>query len=183
MERPRYLDKNCGDEGLIRVGLIRGLYKEREENLWAQTTLLGYLATKETLAAEFILLLPSWNIAEIQVRFTPCPLHFRVQSCSNFWPDGSASPLLPHCQVAFCSLQQLLNPTADPNPSQQCICHFSLSHLCPLQFFFCFSCLSLFSCLLLLLYTFWCLNNKVDRLDITLASKWMTCRAHTTWSQ
>lgn len=31
---------------------------------------------------------------------------------------------------------QLLSPTADPDPSQQCSCHFSSLCLCPFQFFF-----------------------------------------------
>lgn len=131
MERPRYLDKNYGDEGLIRVGLIRCLYKERricehKRLFW------GIWLQKRYSAAEFVLRLPSWNTAELQVRFTLCPLHFRVQSWSNFWPDGPASPLLPHCQVAFCSRQQLLNPTADPNPSSAV--HLPLLILSPLSF-------------------------------------------------
>lgn len=56
--------------------------------------------------------LPSWNIAEMHVLLIPCSLYFRVQSCSNFQPDLPASPPIPPCQCAFCSLPPVLLPNA-----------------------------------------------------------------------
>lgn len=134
--------------------------------------------------------LPSWNIAEMHVLLIPCSLYFGVQSCSNFQPDLPASPPIPPCQCAFCSLPPVLlpnatitEPTANPNPSSTMQLPFLIDLIPALIFFFSFSCLTLLSCLLLPLHVFWCLSNEVDFFDITSVTKRMVSFAYPTWPQ
>lgn len=149
MERPRYLDKNCGDEGLItKRGRRICEHKRLFWGIWLQ---------KRHSAAEFVLLLPSWNIAEIQVRFTPCPLHFRVQSCSDFWPDGRASPLCLTVRLlsVHCSNCWTRWPILIPPNTASATSHYLTSVLC--NFFSAFLVCHFFlvSCCFSLLFDVW----------------------------
>lgn len=115
--------------------------------------------------------------SEIQVGLIPCSLHSGVQSCSKFWPDLLASPLISHCQNAFCSFPPMLllngnncwAPQLILNPPQQRSCHFP--SISPLPFLMIFFLLVFFSLSLVTAPYFSSLSNKADLLAVSSVTK------------